>query len=224
MLNELLEMLAQSQSGSSGQSESEGQDPLGGIMQELLGGGAQDAGSPGDVSGLLETLMGGMGSGQQSGGGAAMSGLLGALIGGMGGSQPGASGALGGNPMLMPFTEALAERLGISQQMASVIMSAAFMLLMNMAQQSTKHGAGQPSRADLDGIMDEEYLVSSGMASRVAQQTGMEKDEAARSLQEALQILTGDVEGQQEVEQQPAVDVPNQPTDLGSLLDSWEVD
>ncbi len=221
MLNELLEMMAQSQSGASGQAGSGGEDALGGLLQGLLGGGGQ-AGSGGGAAmgGLLEALMGGMGGGQQGAPAAGMGGLLEAVMGGMGGGQPGAAGAMGGNPLLAPFTEALAEKLGISQQMASVIMSAAFMMLMNTLQKSASRGVEQPSQSELDEMMDADYLVASGMASKVAEQTGMDEAEAAESLHEALAMLSG---GTEEIEQ-AAPPAAKEPTELDSLLDSWEVD
>ncbi len=149
-----------------------------------------------------------------------MGGLLESLLGGMGG----AAGAAGGNPMLAPFTEALAEKLGVSQQMASVIISAAFMLLMNTVQKSKSRGAEQPSQADLDEMMDADYLASSGMSARVAEQTGLDEEEATQSLQEALKMLSGEFETAPEADEAQAPSAPAEPTELDSLLDSWEVD
>lgn len=222
MLDQILEMMAQSQSGASDQAAPAGQDPLGSLIQGFLGGGGStaDAGDMGSMGGLLESLLGGMGGAAASGGGAAMGGMGGLLESLMGGAS-GAAGAVGGNPMLAPFTEALAEKLGISQQMASVIISAAFMMLMNTVQKSKSRGAEQPSQADLDEMMDADYLASSGMSARVAEQTGMDEEEATESLQEALKMLSGEVEAAPDTEEAPA---PTEPTELDSLLDSWEVD
>jgi hypothetical protein len=59
---------------------------------------------------------------------------------------------------------------------------------------------------DLDDLMvraasgeglDTDYIQSTGMADELAQQTGLDSDTAARSLQEALQMMGGQMGGTQ---------------------------
>jgi hypothetical protein len=121
----------------------------------------------------------------------------------------------------MPFTEALSEKLGVSPQMASLLIGAAFSLLTVMLRGESPGGRGLPADADLDTLLDEEYLASSGVASQVARQTGLDDETAAHHLREAMMLLSG-----QPPTATAAVPVtqPVQPTELEQLLDTWEID
>jgi hypothetical protein len=138
--------------------------------------------------------------------------ILGAILGGGGASQ------IGGNPNLMPFTEALSEKLGISPQMASVLIGAAFSLLTGMLQKGGQEGRGLPEGADLDNLLDEQFLTSSGMATQVAQQTGLDEATAAHHLREAMVLLASPPSGA-EASPRPQ---PANPSELDHLLDNWE--
>jgi len=170
------------------------------MLESFMGGAAApDSSSPsgGDLS-----SMGGIGS------------LLESFLGG--GQQTG----IGANPLLAPLTEELAEKLGISPQMASIIMSFAFSLLVSRLQGGGGSGSSQKSEGggfDLDDLLDDDYLDSQGITTQLADQTGLDEDEAKQSLKEAVTLLNGHVTS---AEQAP------QPTssasELESLLDSWD--
>ena len=147
------------------------------IMESFLGGAPQpgpsaspagDLSSMGDIGSLLEAFLGG---GQQMG--------------------------IGANPLLAPFTEQLAEKPGISPQMASIITSFAFSLLISRMQSEAKPGTGGKSNEnvfDLDGLLDDDYLDSQGITSQLSDQTGLGEDEAKQSLKEAVSLLSGHIE------------------------------
>jgi hypothetical protein len=200
-----------------GQSQKGEEDPLGGLLEGLIGGSSGQGGADA-LGGLLEGMLGGAAGAQATPGGQMPQGgglmdILGAVLGGGGASQ------LGGDPNLMPFTEALSEKLGISPQMASVLIGAAMTLLMGMLQESAQEGKGMPDAGDLDHLLDEDFISSSGAVAQVAEQTGLDEETAAHHLREAMVMITN----------QPAPEAAPRrpasgPTELDGLLDSWEVD
>jgi hypothetical protein len=141
--------------------------------------------------------------------------ILDMILGGGGASQ------LGGDPNLMPFTEALSEKLGVSPQMASLLIGAAFSLLTAMMRSESQGGCGLPGEADLDSLQDEEYLASTGMASQVALQTGLDEKTAAHHLREAMVLLSGQPPAETAAAPVPQ---PAKPTELEQLPDTWEID
>lgn len=173
------------------QPQQSGDDPLRGLLDGLAGAqSGQTSGAGGDPLGeLLQGLLGGAGAQAVPGGQMPMGGglmdILSGLLGGGGASQ------IGGNPSLMPFTEALGEKLGISPQLASVLVGAAFTMLTGMLQKGSQEGRGVPADMDLDTMLDEEFLTSSGMATQVARQTGLDEETAAHHLREAMVMLAG---------------------------------
>jgi hypothetical protein len=170
------------------------------MLESFLGGSAapqEQTGSMGGIGDLLESFMGG---GQQA--------------------------SVGANPLMAPFTDALAEKLGISHQMAAVIVSFAFSLLMSKLSGAATQGstgifdAQSPEGGfDLDDLLSDDYLDSKGITAQLTEQTGMEDDEAKESLREAVAMLNG---------QLPEFDEPSPPptavqqSDLQDLLDTWE--
>ena len=216
-LGELPEELRQSQSGQAGGPAA---DLLGELLQGLLSGGdtgiqaapegqmpmggglmgsqpGQPGGAGADLLGeLLQGLLSGGGAGVQAAPGAQMPmggglpGILGALLGG------GGAGQIGGTPNLMPFTQALSEKLGISPQLASALIGVAFTLLTGMLQKSSQPGRSGAAGMDLDTMLDEEFLASSGMAGQVAEQTGLDEETAAHHLREAMVMLTSEYPGE----------------------------
>jgi hypothetical protein len=120
----------------------------------------------------------------------------------------------------MPFTEALSEKLGISPQMASVLIGAAFSLLTSMMQKGAQGEGRLSPGADMDSLLDEEFLTSSGAVSQVARQTGLDEATAAHHLREAMAMLANP---------QPAAATSQhpktaKPTELDHLLDDWADD
>jgi hypothetical protein len=158
-------------------------DLLGGLLGGAAGGG-QAAG--GDMAGMLGGLLGGGSGGDPAAGG--LGGLLGGLLGGMGGGSNQMSFAGGGGPAL-PFIGTLAEKLGISPQMANMLAMAAIGLLTSSM--AKNRGQGRSGGADLASLTDPDYLRSSGVASRLSAQMGISEDDAILGLQQAMGLMAG---------------------------------
>ena len=171
---------------------------LGALLGGLMGGGGGESSGGGDLGGLLGGLMGGD-SGESSGGGDALGGLLGGLMGG-GSSGGGGLGALlgglmggGGAPMTfgggggpsLPFADTLAEKLGISPQMANTLIMGAIGLLTASAAKKQTSGRS----VDFASLNDPDFIRSSGVASRVSAQMGVSEDEAISGLQQAMGLM-----------------------------------
>jgi hypothetical protein len=190
MMDDLLKGLmsgADSQPGT-GQADD---DPLADMLGGLMGGGSEPGGA--DAGDLLEAFMGG-GSSQGAGG---MGDLLGALMGG-------GSANAGASALLAPMTDALAKKLGLPPEIAQMVLTFAITRLLSGGKRGGA-SAGQGG-LDLDDLMvraasndgiDTDYIQSTGMADELAQQTGLDSDTAARSLQEALQMMGGQMGGTQ---------------------------
>lgn len=205
-------------------------DPLADMLGSILGGGAPQrssgaAAQGGDLGGLLEAILGGAGAGQapsptrgaQSGGGGLME-ILAALLGGNTGMQGAGTS---------PIVEGVAGKLGLPQGIAQMIVAFVLGKLMNsmMGGASALPGASTPPRSraatpqqaqglDLDSLL-ETMGQDRSMADELAQQTGLDKQTAQRSLQEVLGMI-GAQRGQ-------GGSAPTQPKQggLDSLLDSW---
>lgn len=210
--------------GNPGSSSTASSASSGGLdLDALLGSSSSSdhSGSPqmppgaGGIGDLLGGLLGGGGSSGGAGGGL-MGGLLGGLLGG--GAASGGMDAFGGGGspgMMLPFAETLAEKLGISPTMANALVGAAFAFIISRL---TQQRSGDRSVEDLtmNGLMDADYLRSSGVAAQVAQQTGMEEEEAIRGLQEAIKLAG------QNVPASSSSTPPAAGDDLKGLLDTWE--
>ena len=180
-----------------------GSGDLGALLGGLMGGGGAAGGSPsggdaGDLMGMLGGMMGGgatesAGSGTADAGG--LGGLLGGLLGGgggmggllgglLGGGAPSTFGGGGSGGAMLPFADTLAEKLGISPQMANtLIMGAIGLLTASMAKKQSGRSV------DLAGVTDSDYIRSSGVASRLSAQMGISEDDAVYGLQEAMGLM-----------------------------------
>ena len=200
---------------SGGESESDEDKPdadeLANLLGGLLGGSADQEGA--DAGDLLAGLLGGAGS-QEAGD---VGDLLGAVLGGGGSEGAGEMGALtilnaimggggaetGVSSMLEPVTDHLAKKLGVPPETAQMIV----MFVVGKLLSSRARGAGATrSRATMgrdevdfddvlahmnEGGLDTDYLQSTGMVDELSQQTGLDSDTAARGLQEAFEMLGG---------------------------------
>ena len=182
-------------------------NPLADMLGGLMGGGTASGGA--DAGDLLEAFLGG-GSSQGAGG---MGDLLGTLTGG-------GSPNTGPSAMLAPMTDALAKKLGLPPKIAQMVVTFAITQLLS----GGKRGGAPagPGGLDLDDLMaraasgeglDTDYIQSTGMADDLAQQTGLDSDTAARSLQEALQMMGGQTGSQKQG--------PSGGSGLDDLLESW---
>ena len=149
-----------------------------GMLGGMMGGGATESAgsSPADAGGL-----GGLLGGLLGGGGGGMGGLLGGLLGG---GAPSTFGGGGSGGAMLPFADTLAEKLGISPQMANtLIMGAIGLLTASMAKKQSGRSV------DLAGVTDSDYIRSSGVASRLSAQMGISEDDAVYGLQEAMGLM-----------------------------------
>jgi len=163
-----------------------GERGLGDLLGGLLGGGESggaSAGDMGDMAGMLGGLLGGGGAAAGASGGGGLEDLLGGLLGG---GQPMTFGG-GGGPTL-PFANTLAEKLGISPQMANMLIMGAIGLLTASA--AKKRGSGRSEGIDLNSLAaDPDYIRSSGVASRLSAQMGISEEEAVAGLQQTMGLM-----------------------------------
>jgi len=165
--------------GGGGTPAAQNEGDLGGMLGGLMGGGAPagQAGS-GDLGGMLGGLLGGGEAPAGQGGGG-----LGALLGGLlGGGAPSTFG--GGGGATLPFADTLARKLGISPQMANMLIMGAIGLLTSAA---AKKQSGR--NVDINSLHDPDFIRSSGVASRLSAQMGVSEDEAITGLQQAMGLM-----------------------------------
>lgn len=189
--------------GGAGQaSGGQSSDPIAGALGNLLGGGQAQSGGTSQQSDAMSQMLGGllggggqspMGGGQQSGLGGVMS-LLEMFTGG-GQSGIGQS-AMAGNPMMglmQPLVKPLAEKLNISPEIATVIIS--FVLQKLLAHHpSSGRDSTQFNIDDLfgqlgAGKLDPGMIRNSGMVDELVSATGMDKAQAQKSLNTAFAMV-----------------------------------
>jgi hypothetical protein len=204
-------------------------DLLGGILGGAGGAGSTSGGQPDVIGGLLEGILGGGGA-PQSGGqpGLGLDDILGILGGG--GQQQTAAGPLS------PIIDGLAENLGLDPRLAQMVVGFVINKLLSGFAARTAGGApaapsgmapsapaGAQGGLDLDhllegmvsGQLDTRFINKSGLTQELVEQTGMDEELAAASLQETFSLLgaqmpTGGAE-------EPAP----KPKGLEDLLDTW---
>jgi hypothetical protein len=217
---------------------------IGDLLKAILGGGAANQRSQQTQAGqdplaeILGSILGG-GTAQQKRSATQQDGfglddIVGAILGGSGsGSTSGA------NSFLTPIIQALAQKLGLPPQMAGAVV--AFVLTKVLpglmgggrlpSATPTPSGRGavpqQQEGLDLDGLLeqmggahgvDQGYWRSTGIADQLAQQTGLDANTAAMSLQEVFQMIAGQLGAARQQS------TPAQPKrgGLDHLLDTWE--
>jgi hypothetical protein len=217
-MNDLLgALLGGSQGGAQGDADGQDDNPMndmvGDLLGSVLGGGGQASGAAGLLGGLL-------------GGGGSQGGLGGLLGGLLGGGSKGGAGEM--NPLMAPLANMLADKLGLSPQMAQMVMG--FVLgKMNDApnpnQAGTRGAAPQSGGLNLDNLLeqmnqggvDKNFVQSQGLDKELAEQTGMDREQAAQSLEQVLNIFGGQIA-------KKAGAAPAQPKASGmeDLLDQWK--
>lgn len=205
--------------------QSGGADLLSGVLGGLMGGGQQQAmpqqqmmpqqQAGGEMMGMLGSLLGGgqqpmqqQPMQQQQSGGDMMLGMLEQIIGGQPGQgqQLGISqmGAMGGmnNPMmglLQPIVNQVAGKLGISPQIATVVASIAMHYLLSShpstSPQAPMNLGSVMQQLGRSGTLSQGILRNSGMVNDVMQATGMNKQDAVRSLDATFGVLGSQVQG-----------------------------
>jgi hypothetical protein len=216
-MEDIMKALMQSSSGQGQQQQaSQGSDALSQVLGGLLGGaqqgGGQQAGGTGDMlSQALGGLLGGGQQAQQSGGAAGVGQLLGGLqqiIGGTPGTgqqlpMGGGSMSMGASSpvmmLLQPVVTQLAEKAGISPQIAMVVASIAVHYLVqsdpNTPGASPMNLGSVMQTLSSGGRLDQKTLQSSGMVDDVMQATGMDQKKAVRTLNTTFDVLGGQVPG-----------------------------
>ena len=139
-----------------------GEDALGGLAG-MLGGG-------GDMAGMLGAL---------TGGGSGLGGALGGFLGGGGGAD------LTQMPVVGPIIASLAEKFGIPPAQASALVTSALTMLMA---QKDRLGASRLDEIDI-GQVAEEAPAQTDIISKAAQESGLDEEQAAVAVQDALQML-----------------------------------
>jgi hypothetical protein len=170
---------------SSGQQGSDQMD-LGGLLGALGGGSAQGGGQM-DLGGLLGALGGSSAQGSDP-----LMGLLGGLMGG------GSSGGMGGSPF-DALAGPLAEKLGISPQIASMVVMFLANALLGGKAGSRSGAVDTNAAADLgdvvtmlnSGQIDSQALHSNQLVQDLSQQTGLDEQTAARSIGALADMLGG---------------------------------
>ena len=177
-----------------------GNDPLGGILGSILGGGSSPTSSGASAGNdPLGGILGGGNSPTSSGASAGnnpLGGILGSILGGGlgGGDVLGAGAGAMAALILSPIADALAQKLGISKTIAMAVVAFAATKVIG----SFMKKQGQPTNQLVDtdlvdrvkaGNASPQYLVNTGMADEIAQQTGLDRDTAARSLQAAFTLV-----------------------------------
>lgn len=176
---------------------------LGSLLGGLMGGGdpqSGSAGDSGDMAGMLGSLLGGGGSATETPSGAgdmlgglmgggdssAGGGLLGSLLGGLlgGGGNAGQMSFGGGGGVSLPFAGTLAEKLGISEQMANMLIMGAIGLLTSSMAKKRSGGT-----VDVNSLTDPDFIRTSGVSSRLSSQMGISEDDAVLGLQQAMEMM-----------------------------------
>ncbi|RME81872.1 MAG: hypothetical protein D6775_12415 [Caldilineae bacterium] len=219
------------------QGKSQGDDPLTDMLEGVLGGALeahQDPNSPLDLGDVLGSILGG-GAENNLGAQAGLGGLIGGILGSGGDAQAGGLGdilgaVLGGtrgekagyNPFLAPIINGLAERVGLPPQIASAIVG--FLFTRVFASAAERGHAAQEVNLDhlLEGLKGDpskatQQLDAAGLLDELVAETGLDRQTAEKSLQEAFQLLGGQVE---QVRRTRPANAPDS-RGLDQLLDSW---
>lgn len=192
MGNDFMDML----SGDMPEKKQSSEKGAGDLLGSLLGGAG--GGGGGDLGSLLGGLMGGGAAPAQpaSGGGGD---LLGSLLGGLAGNPAGAAGMggllgglLGGSGVSLPFAGVLAEKLGISEQMANTLIMGAMGLLASSA--AKNKGKDRSGGVNFDALADPDFIRSSGVSSQLSDQMGLSEDEVVGQLQKTLGLMAASQE------------------------------
>jgi hypothetical protein len=194
----------------------QGAGSIGDILGEIFGGGAQQPsrGAQQGAGGIGDILGGILGGGaQQSGGTQQGAGGIGDILGGI----LGGGSSINSNTFLGPIVQKLAEQLGLPPAIAQMVVSFILNKVMSGAAGAATPSQRTPSQVlpsqrpsqqvpqaqqglDLDDLLeqmsagqtlDTGYLNRTGLTSELSQQTGMDPNTAATTLQEAFKMLGG---------------------------------
>lgn len=165
-------------------------DEQSGSISDLLGqatsapGAAKGAGA--DALGGLAGMLGGAGGGDLGG----LMGMLGGGGGGIGGMLGGITGGSGGAdlsqlPVVGPVIHSLADKFGIPPAQASALVVSALTMLMS---QMNRSGASRMDEIDIGEAVDD-VSNQSDIISKAAEESGLDEEQAAAGVQEAMKLL-----------------------------------
>jgi hypothetical protein len=170
-----------------------GDDPLADVLGGLLAGSGGTGGGAG-MGQLVQAMLGGGLQGASAQGAGGMEGLLGSLLGG------GGSG-MAANPLVAPIADALADKLGLSREVAQVVVGFALSKLLSAILGGSRQPDGRSTAQDSmvarqlvdqvrsGGDIDPNYLASTGLTQELVDRTGLDAETAERSLQETFAML-----------------------------------
>jgi hypothetical protein len=156
--------------------------------------------------------MGGQPAGRQTGDMANIFGVLESVMGGMQSGQgtPGTTGAAGvGDPLmqlLQPLVGKLAKKVGISPEIAMIVVAFVVQRLLASHPQVSTGTTGRSQALDLNQLFQmmgsrqgvgQDYLHSTGMVKDLAKTSGLDQATAAQSLNAVFGLLGGQVKKMQ---------------------------
>ncbi|MBI5352779.1 MAG: hypothetical protein HZB50_09100 [Chloroflexi bacterium] len=183
------------QQGDSSQSTDQMTNLIGGLLGGQSQGGVNlsDGVDLGDVTGLIGGLMGAsqqpQGAGQQPAGG--LSGMMGMLESVMGGQGTGANDPMMG--LLKPYIAPLAKKANISPEIAMIVVS--FVAHKLLSHHPTSGRDSNSFNLDTllqqigSGKIDPALLRNSGMVKELSKKTGLDEATAAKSLGFAFSLV-----------------------------------
>jgi hypothetical protein len=173
------------QSANQPQGQAEGSDPLSQALGGLTGGGSPGNNQGDQMLGALEGIIGGRpGTGKPLPRNASNA------------SNPGQAGGGAVMSVVQPIADRVAEKVGISPQVATVVSSIALHYLL-ASHPSTSAKApmdfGSTMQELKSGGLQPDTLRNSGMLNDVTQATGLDQNKALRSLNTAFGTLASHV-------------------------------
>jgi hypothetical protein len=167
-----------------------------------------------DIGDILGGLLGGGATG--AGGSSVLGGILGGILGGATGTSKSQAGTSGAAAILGPIVQGLAQKLGLPPAIAQAVVAFALSKLLptmlggltqpaKSAAAPIRPTAPAPAQSqgfNLDDLLDRvtsgspqrlsaSYIQNTGLASELAQKTGLDDNTAAESLQQVFLALGG---------------------------------
>jgi hypothetical protein len=187
-----------------GQQQGQGGLDLGGLLEAILGGGAQPQTSEPMPT---QSTPGGGGQAALGGLGDLLKSILGGAMGGGSTSEAGLGSALA------PLVNTLAEKLGLPPQIAQMVVT--FVLGKLLSGFAGQQGGGMiptPQGLNLDDLLqrmgsprgvEASYIQTTGMAKELAGYTGLDPAMATQSLVQAFNLIGGQMGAQGQQPERP---------------------
>ena len=192
MLDELLKILVGGQSSSS-EEEAKSDHPLGDLLKVVLGGqesktNPDTAPTHGGLGDILQVILGNKGQNADA----------------TPQEEDQSPDAAANNPLIKTIAHLLSEKLGLSPEVAQVVVTLALTLVISQLQKAE----GEPSQIV---VPSQNAIRQSGAAKQLATQTGMNQKDAAATLQQAVSLITGQNTSKQRTVRQSKGQKPTKP-------------